>query len=83
MRRTQRIAEDTCCHNCPDHRPVTFSADGKVITCRHGCAKWKAHEESVAKRMREKDIAIMGDPASRTKERNLRRMLKKEGGIRK
>ena len=83
MRRTPRITEDTCCHNCPDHRPVSFSPDGKAITCRQGCAKWKAHEEAVAQRMQKKDIAVQGNPASRTKEMNLRRMLKKEGGIRK
>jgi hypothetical protein len=55
---------DSCCHNCPDHKPITFSDDGKPISCRHGCEKWAAHEAANARRDKERTIRYLGTPNS-------------------
>lgn len=59
-----RQREDSCCRNCPDHKPITFSQDGKPISCRHGCEKWQAHEAEKIIRDKERTNRYLGTPDS-------------------
>ena len=57
-----RQREDSCCHNCPDHKPITFGDDGKPISCRHGCEKWQAHEAEKIIRDKGRTALYLGTP---------------------
>lgn len=76
-----RQREDSCCHNCPDHRPVTDGPDGKPVTCRQGCSRWEAHEAIKAEREAAGRLRIAGSYTSRSYEQMQRRNLR-DGRIR-
>lgn len=71
-----RIREDSCCHNCPDHRPVEIGPDGKAVTCRKGCARWDRHEAEKAERRKRNLIAFSGMPDSKRMETLYRKKMR-------
>lgn len=71
-----RQREDSCCHNCPDHKPIAFSPDGKPITCRQGCIRWAAHEQKMAKRHEERNLYYQGTPDQCNMEKHLRKKMR-------
>mgnify|MGYP003322853456 CR=1 FL=1 len=76
MNMRRRYTQDSCCHDCPDHKPVTEAEDGSLITCRQGCEKWEKHEMETRQKEAEKNLFFQSIPESRKKEMSIRKNLR-------